>query len=149
MDGTQRTVIHGTRLIWPNALTVDLIGQRLYWADAKLRIIETSHLDGSYRQVLVQKVLHPFSITSFGDTIYYTDWEGSGVYRVDRLSGATVNTTRIVETDQVTTMGIKVVHPSLQQPGGHYFSTCLAILSCTQVITLVSLTTVDVVICVC
>ena len=120
MDGTQRTVIHGTRLIWPNALTIDLIGQRLYWADAKLRIIETSHLDGSYRQVLVQKVLHPFSIASFGNDIFYTDWEGSGVYRVGRLSGTMDNATRIVETAPVTTMGIKVVHPSLQQPGEHY-----------------------------
>ena len=118
MDGTERSVIHGSGLIWPNALTVDLIGQRLYWADAKLRIIETSHQDGSHRKVLFTHNLHhPFSITSFGDEIFYTDWEASGVYRVGRLPGTRDNATQIVETAPRTAMGIKVVHSSLQRMG--------------------------------
>ena len=116
MDGTNRTVIHNTKLKWPNALTVDLIGQRLYWADAWLDVIETSLLNGNYRQVVIGKIVnHPFSIAIFDKDIYYTDWN-SGVYHVSRTTN---NTIRILETALVTVMGIKTVHPSLQQPGRH------------------------------
>jgi len=116
MDGTNRMVLHDTRVIWPNALTIDLISQRLYWADAKLRVIEASHLDGSHRRVIAEQILHPFSMTIFGQYIYYTDWYKSGVLRVNRL---TDDHDWLIKTSNVTSMGIRAVHPSLQQQGGH------------------------------
>lgn len=120
MDGTNRMILHDTRIIWPNALTIDLIGQRLYWADAKLHVIEASHFDGSHRRVIAEQILHPFSMTIFGQYLYYTDWYYSGVLRVNRLSGNINKTKWLLRTSNVTSMGIKAVHPSLQQQGGHY-----------------------------
>ena len=119
MDGSNRVVLHSTRLVWPNALSIDLIGQRLYWADAKLHVIETSHLDGTHRQVIAERIQHPFAMTLFGEHLYYTDWQASGILRVNRLS--TSNSTKsILQTDPITSMGIKAVHPSLQRQGGHH-----------------------------
>ena len=120
MDGSNRMVLHGTRLVWPNALSIDLISERLYWADAKLRVIEVSHLDGSHRQVVAEGLMHPFAMTLFGEYLYYTDWQFGGVLRVNKLSGNTSNNTKVLlQTETITSMGIKAVHPSLQQHGGH------------------------------
>ena len=128
MDGSNRVVLHNTRLVWPNALAIDLTGERLYWADAKLHVIEVSHLDGSHRQVVAEQVQHPFSMTLFGQFLYYTDWQVGGVIRVSKLTGDSSNTTKVlVETDKITSMGIKAVHPSLQQQGEHYLECTLVI----------------------
>lgn len=36
-------------IYWPNGLTIDLVEQKLYWADAKLSFIHRANLDGSAR----------------------------------------------------------------------------------------------------
>ena len=77
MDGSNRSVIHSTNLIWPNALTLDYVSQVLYWADAFLDKIESSDVDGSNRRVIVTTgVYHPFGITLFEDKLYFSDWIG-------------------------------------------------------------------------
>ena len=40
MDGTNRTVVIDTKLVWPNALTIDFITNRIWWADVHLDYIE-------------------------------------------------------------------------------------------------------------
>lgn len=37
--------------------------------------IERSNLEGVYREVIVDSVVHPFSITVFQHHIYWTDWQ--------------------------------------------------------------------------
>ena len=77
MDGSNRSVIHNTNLIWPNALTLDYASQVLYWADASLDQIESSNVDGSNRRVIASTgVNHPFGITLFEDKLYFSDWIG-------------------------------------------------------------------------
>jgi len=44
-----RKVIVVEDIYWPNGLTIDLLEQKLYWADAKLSFIHRAHLDGSDR----------------------------------------------------------------------------------------------------
>lgn len=68
MDGTGRRVLHSLHLNWPNALTIDYPTGTLYWADAKLHIIESSDINGLYRRPIVTEgVLHPFGLTVFED----------------------------------------------------------------------------------
>ena len=74
MDGTEREVIHNTRLTWPNGLTLDHPTQLLYWIDANLDQIESSHVNGSNRVIITNSnVNRPFSITLVRDTLYFTD----------------------------------------------------------------------------
>ncbi len=53
MDGKDRLVIANTSLFWPNGLTVDYASKRLYWADAKHHVIESSNLDGTGRKTVI------------------------------------------------------------------------------------------------
>ena len=142
MDGSNRVVLHGTRLVWPNALAIDLISERLYWADAKLHVVEVSHLDGSHRQVIAEEVQHPFSMTLFEQFLYYTDWQVGGVIRVSKLTGNSSDTNNkvLIETDKITSMGIKAVHPSLQLEGGHCLECFCYDFYCLQLRTLVIVT---------
>lgn len=52
MDGSDRRKIISDGIFWPNGLTIDYSdsGGRIYWADAKHHVIESSHLDGSDRK---------------------------------------------------------------------------------------------------
>lgn len=46
---SNRKVIVDVDIYWPNGLTIDLVEQKLYWADAKLSFIHRANLDGSSR----------------------------------------------------------------------------------------------------
>ncbi|XP_059673247.1 low-density lipoprotein receptor-related protein 6 isoform X4 [Gavia stellata] len=88
MDGSSRAVIVNTDIYWPNGLTLDYEEQKLYWADAKLNFIHKSNLDGSHRQAVVKGSLpHPFALTLFGDTLYWTDWNTHSILACSKYSG--------------------------------------------------------------
>ena len=40
MDGTNRSKVIDQKLGWPNALTIDYVTNRMWWADAHLDYIE-------------------------------------------------------------------------------------------------------------
>ena len=79
MDGTNftRIVTYEERLAWPNALTIDYMTDKLFWADAHLDYIAYSDFDGKNRRYVFQDVLkvpHVFAVTVFDDFIFWTDW---------------------------------------------------------------------------
>ena len=83
MDGSNRTVLHDTRLTWPNGLAIDYQLQRLYWADAFTDRIEYSSVDGTGREIILTSahgLQHPFGITISGDQIYWTDISNASVF---------------------------------------------------------------------
>ncbi|XP_039594902.1 low-density lipoprotein receptor-related protein 5 isoform X2 [Polypterus senegalus] len=88
MDGSTREIIVDSDIFWPNGLTIDLNEQKLYWADAKLSFIHRANLDGSLRQTVVKGTLtHPFALTLFGDTLYWTDWQTRSIHACDKKTG--------------------------------------------------------------
>lgn len=67
MDGTDRTILVGEDLGWPNGLAVDSSEGKLYWADAKLDVIEYVNLNGSGRKILVaEHIPHIFGFALLG-----------------------------------------------------------------------------------
>ncbi len=86
MDGSHRSAIVTEDVVWPNGLAVD--GERIYWIDANLDIIETARVDGSDRRPLINSELpHPFGLTLLGDYLYWTDWKESTVQRARKDTG--------------------------------------------------------------
>ena len=81
MDGTSREVLHNTGLGKPNALTIDHGTQTIYWTDSISRDIESSSTDGSGRRTVTSAVFLPYSITVFGDSLYWTDWEYDAIFQ--------------------------------------------------------------------
>ncbi|KAK2173115.1 hypothetical protein NP493_903g01036 [Ridgeia piscesae] len=81
MDGTSRRVIvRISSPSWPNGLTLDTFGKRLYWCDGKHGTIESTTLDGSDRKVLITTPgSHFFGIVFMAPKLYYTDWKSRHV----------------------------------------------------------------------
>lgn len=75
MDGSERSAITNEKIYWPNGLTIDFATDRIFWADAKMHVIENSKLDGTDRKKILSTHLpHPFALTIFEDNMFWTDW---------------------------------------------------------------------------
>lgn len=93
MDGTHRTAIVSRDVKWPNGLTLDLVKERVFWVDAKLNMISSCDFDGSNRNVVlfsIDALRHPFSITTFEDWLYWTDWDKETIFRANKFDGRDV-----------------------------------------------------------
>ena len=124
MDGQNRTVIHDTDLMWPNALTLDFQTQILYWADANLDKIESSNTDGSNRRLLTTtSVSHPFDITVFEERLYWSDWT-EGIIAAS-ISNPELENNVIVERFCTDSFGIQIVSEQRQQQGNKLNSICI------------------------
>lgn len=93
MDGSHRQIIVNNNIKWANGLTLDLVLNRIYWVDAKLNIISSSNFDGSDRRVILyssEYLRHPFSITTFEDYVYWTDWDKAAVFKANKFNGSDI-----------------------------------------------------------
>ncbi|XP_072024307.1 uncharacterized protein [Amphiura filiformis] len=88
-DGTSRVTLVDTDLKWPNGLTIDYSGGRMYWCEAGLNRIESTDLNGMNRIVHLNTIvdIHPFGIGIFQDTILCSDWRFTKLLQVDVTSG--------------------------------------------------------------
>lgn len=90
MDGSHRTTIINYDVKWPNGITLDLVRKRIYWVDGKLNIIASANYDGSQRRQILYStdyLRHPFSITTFEDNIYWSDWDKQTVFKANKFNG--------------------------------------------------------------
>lgn len=117
MDGTLRQTIVDTKLIWPNALTIDRPKQLLYWADASLDKIESSSIDGTNRRVLLSNrdgILHPFSIAIYNNTLYWSDWQMDTVFSSTLIGRRSANTSQLLRRLSTEPMVVQVVATEMQ-----------------------------------
>uniref|UniRef100_A0A3B4ZG68 EGF-like domain-containing protein n=1 Tax=Stegastes partitus TaxID=144197 RepID=A0A3B4ZG68_9TELE len=99
-------------IYWPNGLTIDLVEQKLYWADAKLSFIHRANLDGSARETVVEGTLtHPFALTLSEETLYWTDWQTRSIHACNKHSG---DKTREILSGIYSPMDIQVLEPYRQ-----------------------------------
>ncbi|XP_037092270.1 very low-density lipoprotein receptor-like isoform X2 [Pollicipes pollicipes] len=116
MDGSQRQTIVDTRIEWPNGVTLDFVKQRVFWVDAKLKLIESADFDGANRRIVLSSPLalhHPFSITTFEDWIYWTDWDKMSVFKANKFTGAGVTSVAPMGNLQFP-VDVLVYHPYRQ-----------------------------------
>ncbi|KAK3789702.1 hypothetical protein RRG08_030894 [Elysia crispata] len=115
MDGRNLSASFITeKLGWPNALTIDFDTNRLWWADAHLDIIEYSDLEGKRRHIVMEGVPHPFSLSVFEDTMYWTDWNHLTIESANKWTGAEH---RVLWNVTHRPMDVHVFHPLKQKPG--------------------------------
>ncbi|XP_035895100.1 very low-density lipoprotein receptor isoform X2 [Anopheles stephensi] len=135
MDGTHRQVIVSYEVKWPNGITLDLVRKRVYWVDAKLNVISSCNYDGSKRSVILYSadyLRHPFSITTFEDWVYWTDWDKEAVFKANKFTGKDIEPVTAMHMLQHP-MTIHVYHPYRQPDGvnhcqavnGHCSHLCL------------------------
>ncbi|XP_014224711.1 low-density lipoprotein receptor-related protein 4-like isoform X3 [Trichogramma pretiosum] len=88
MDGSDRKNLLSQNIHWPNGLTIDYTTDRIYWVDAKHRVIESATIYGLDRKKVVTRGLHhPFAITVFEDAVYWTDWHFKSIFLANKNNG--------------------------------------------------------------
>lgn len=88
MDGSDRQVLINNNMTWPNGLGLDFQSDRLYWVDAGTHTLESCSLEGSDRKVIISVGLkHPFGITIYDHTMYWTDWDTGSIHFADKDTG--------------------------------------------------------------
>ncbi|GFO20012.1 low-density lipoprotein receptor [Plakobranchus ocellatus] len=84
-DGTNRQTIATSQLKFPNGIAVDVNSQKVYFCDGGTHRIEVMNTDGTNRQVLYTDYgARFFGLTLTSRYIYYSDWNRSGLMRLDR-----------------------------------------------------------------
>ena len=68
--------------------------------------IECSYLNGSGRHVVLERVVHVFSITVYEDFLYWTDWSEKAVLRANKFNGGNIR--RLVQDSSDLPTGIQV-----------------------------------------
>ncbi|KAG7158090.1 Very low-density lipoprotein receptor-like 3 [Homarus americanus] len=96
---------------------LDLVLRKVYWSDSKSNTIYSCDFDGSNRRVILHSteyLPHPFSITVFEDTMYWTDWSKESIFRANKFTGEHVE---VVTDSHANPMTVHVYH-SYRQPNG-------------------------------
>ncbi|XP_025833299.1 low-density lipoprotein receptor-related protein 4 [Agrilus planipennis] len=102
LDGSGRKVLIVDELRYPTGLTLDYEKKRLYWSDYYLDRIESSDLNGQNRIQLIHpksggqtlEAPHPFGLTLYEDSVYWTDWKQKTVKRANKSTGKNITTIR-------------------------------------------------------
>lgn len=115
-DGSNRKKLVESQILWPNALTLDVITKKIYWLDVKYHTLSAINYDGSGRITLYESpslINQPFSVDIFEDYLYYSDWKLEAIQRIninDEPHKADTFMSRLIENP----MGVKIVHESKQ-----------------------------------
>lgn len=116
MDGSAPIPFVDTEIVWPNGVTLDWPNDRLYWVDAKLKRIESIHLNGHGRKIVLGNVIkHPYGIAVFENNIYWSDWDTKSIQTCDKFNCKNHET---VAKDRKI-FDIHVYHASIQPAGNH------------------------------
>ena len=55
-----------------------------------MNVISSCNYDGTKRTVVLysaEYLRHPFSVTTFEDTVYWTDWDKEAVFKANKFTG--------------------------------------------------------------
>uniref|UniRef100_A0A8C8E7R5 Nidogen 2 n=1 Tax=Otus sunia TaxID=257818 RepID=A0A8C8E7R5_9STRI len=114
VNGANRRVLVNKDIGLPNGLTFDPFSKLLCWADAGTKHLECTFPDGTGRRVIQNNLNYPFSIISYANHFYHTDWRRDGVIAIDKASGSF--TDEYLPEQRSHLYGITAVYPYC--PGG-------------------------------
>uniref|UniRef100_A0A8P4G0N3 EGF-like domain-containing protein n=1 Tax=Dicentrarchus labrax TaxID=13489 RepID=A0A8P4G0N3_DICLA len=113
MDGSKRKVVVSRDLSWPVSLVYDQMGNRVYWADEKLRCIGSASLDGDNVKILqLAETPSPFSVAVFNDRVFWSDTKKRTIRSADKNTG---KNQKVLLKRPGQPFGLKVMH-ALSQP---------------------------------
>uniref|UniRef100_A0A3B1JND8 LDL receptor related protein 1B n=1 Tax=Astyanax mexicanus TaxID=7994 RepID=A0A3B1JND8_ASTMX len=113
MDGSHRQTFISSRVLWPNGLTIDPSSSVLYWCDAYYDHIEKIYLNGTHRTVIYdgKELNHPFGISHYQNSIFWTDYMNASIFQLDLLSGKVA----LLRRESPPLFGLQVYDPQKQK----------------------------------
>ncbi|NXH19948.1 NID2 protein, partial [Bucco capensis] len=114
VNGANRRVLVNRDIGLPNGLTFDPFSKLLCWADAGTKHLECTFPDGSGRRIIQNNLNYPFSVISYANHFYHTDWRRDGVIAIEKETGAF--TEEYLPEQRSHLYGITAVYPYC--PGG-------------------------------
>ncbi|NXC72906.1 NID2 protein, partial [Anhinga anhinga] len=114
VNGANRRVLVNKDIGLPNGLTFDPFSKLLCWADAGTKHLECTFPDGTGRRVIQNNLNYPFSVVSYANHFYHTDWRRDGVIAIDKETGSF--TDEYLPEQRSHLYGITAVYPYC--PGG-------------------------------
>nr|XP_040052932.1 low-density lipoprotein receptor-related protein 2-like isoform X5 [Gasterosteus aculeatus aculeatus] len=113
MDGSRRKVVVSRGLSWPVGLSYDLLDNRVYWADEKLRCIGSAALDGDDVKILqLAETPSPFSVAVFNDRVFWSDTKRRTIRSANKNTG---KDQKVLLKRPGQPFGLKLMH-TLSQP---------------------------------
>ncbi|XP_004835593.1 nidogen-2 [Heterocephalus glaber] len=109
LDGEDRRILVNKDIGLPNGLTFDASSKLLCWADAGTKKLECTLPDGTERRVIQHNLNYPFSIVSYANHFYHTDWRRDGVISVNKDSGQFID--EYLPEQRSHLYGITAVYP--------------------------------------
>ncbi|ELW47012.1 Nidogen-2 [Tupaia chinensis] len=109
LDGENRRILVNKDIGLPNGLTFDSFSKLLCWADAGTKKLECTLPNGTGRRVIQNNLNYPFSIVSYADHFYHTDWRRDGVISVNKESGQFID--EYIPEQRSHLYGITAVYP--------------------------------------
>ena len=130
MDGQDLKILVNTSIKWPNGVAFDIPSDRVFWGDAYFDLLESVKMDGSgrvsVRPALNFMSLHPFSVSVFEDTIFWTDSGMKEIQSCHKFTGEKHNVE--VKSAKIKPNAVSVIHQALFPSRA---SPCIA-LRCSQ-----------------
>ncbi|XP_005996047.1 nidogen-2 [Latimeria chalumnae] len=83
-DGSNRRILVNDGIGLPNGLTFDPFSRQICWADAGTKKLECINPDRTGRHVVRSNLNYPFSLVSYSNSFYYTDWRRSGIIALNK-----------------------------------------------------------------
>ncbi|XP_074069451.1 nidogen-2 [Macrotis lagotis] len=87
VDGTNRRILVNKDIGLPNGLTFDPFSKLICWADAGTKKLECALSNGTGRHIIQNNLNYPFSIVSYANHFYHTDWRRDGVIAINKDNG--------------------------------------------------------------
>ncbi|OPL33300.1 hypothetical protein AM593_10802, partial [Mytilus galloprovincialis] len=117
MDGGERTIIINLDIIWPNGMTIDHIGKRLYWIDGSLNQIKSTRFDGTDTYTIIKNadvLPKPYDLVVYGSYVYWSNWQYRTICRVNKYTGQEFS---VVVKYIRSPMGLQVFADEVQPKG--------------------------------
>ncbi|KAL8579462.1 hypothetical protein ACOMHN_026827 [Nucella lapillus] len=104
---------------WPNGLTLDYEAYRLYWVDARSDSVHSITYEGAQHQLILtshELLSHPFSLTIFEHSIFWTDWRHNTLVKANKFDGSNVT---VIQRTYTQPFDVKIFHPYRQPKAPH------------------------------
>ncbi|XP_075985090.1 putative vitellogenin receptor yl [Anticarsia gemmatalis] len=110
MDGSQPDVLVDHLRGFASGLALDAPNGRLYYVDHTIKVVL---LNGKHVYSLFEEPFHhPYSISVFENTVYWSDWTSNTIQTMDKIHGSAQKRNVLLKLD-TPVLGMHMYHPVL------------------------------------